>query len=96
LQSWREEDLEVAPGELGAGGVGAQGLLEFRRSAVAAVGSGQGIEGGVVGQLAALHFVEQVLQVALGQALGQVEDRSCDGGDGDAVAGGDLGLGQVA
>jgi hypothetical protein len=60
----------------GAGVVGLQSCPQSARSAVAGVGSGEGIEGGIVGQLADLRLVERPLERAALQDGGEVEERA--------------------
>src|SRR3954452_4956640 len=89
-QSWRKRisrSLRVAAGELGAGVVAAERSGELVGSVVAGVGSCQGIEGGIVGQLADLRLVEQVLEPAWGDGGGHVQDRSRRRRDPDGVVG---------
>src|SRR3954469_1538812 len=51
------------------------------------MGSCEGTKGGIVGQLADLRLVEQVLEPAACDCGGEVEDRSGRGGDPDGVVG---------
>ena len=51
------------------------------------MGSGQGGEGGIVGQLLEFGLIESVFQGAVSGEGGEVEDRAGGGGDGIAIAG---------
>jgi len=85
-----EQDLEAAARQIRARVVRLQGGQELVAPVVAGVGSGQGSEGGIVGQLEDLVAVEDVLEVGGLEARGEVEDRAGGGGDRDGVLGGRL------
>jgi hypothetical protein len=90
LAELEERDLEVRSRAGGAGLVGVEEPPEPRRTAVAGVGPGQGIEGGVGGELLDLRLVEGVLQPAVSDRGGEVEDGAGGRGDGDPFARGEL------
>jgi hypothetical protein len=79
-----ERDLELAPRDVAAGLVHAQGAPEPARSGVVGVGAGDRIEDGIVGQLLDLGSVEHVLEAARRELGGHVEDRARRRGDRDA------------
>ena len=71
----REEALlELRPRQGGAGVVILNGSQQLARSAVAGVGSCQGIEGEVVAQSRVLRAVEEALDAAAVEVCGEVED----------------------
>jgi hypothetical protein len=84
----REERLlEIAAGAVGAGFVLRERAAEPRGPSVLGMGSGQGIEGGVVGELLDLRLVERVRELAVGGDGGVVEDRASGPRERDATPG---------
>jgi hypothetical protein len=81
----QEAFFEFGFREGGAGLVVVEGCQQLARSAVAGMGSGEGIEGKVAAEPGVLRSVEQALDAAVVEDGGEVEDRAAGSGDGDAV-----------
>jgi hypothetical protein len=86
VEEGEEEAFEMVPADVAGGGEPSEG----GGPSSSRVAGDESIEGSQVGVLLVLGLVESVLEVLRREDGREVEQRAGDGGDGDAVAGGDL------